>query len=51
MYELIERYGYRKMLIGRYSTRQQAEQERRIRQQLYRTMRVDHGTLTIREAF
>ena len=49
-YMLVERYGYRETLIALYSTRKEADAEKKARLDLYREMQIDHGSLIVRMA-
>lgn len=46
-YELREEYGYHDTLIGRYETRERAEEEKQTRLQLAKRGRIGHGTYRI----
>ena len=50
-HELIERYGYRETLIGVYPNHERAVREKQIREEIYRRMRIDHGTLIVRRSY
>jgi hypothetical protein len=47
-YELIEHYGFRETLIGRYATEAEAASQRELRLRIWTNMRVSHGTLIVR---